>query len=54
MIQLRNVEKSYDVGGGKLFVLRRIQEVRAPRRGDVGMLVAFGPGLTFDGILMRW
>jgi predicted naringenin-chalcone synthase len=37
-----------------LFVLRRIQELRAPRNGDIGVLVAFGPGLTFDGILLRW
>lgn len=36
-----------------LFVLQRIQ-TRAPRRGEVGVLVAFGPGLTLDALLLRW
>jgi len=37
-----------------LFVLHRIQALRAPRSGEIGVLVAFGPGLTLDGLLMRW
>jgi alkylresorcinol/alkylpyrone synthase len=37
-----------------LFVLDRIQTLRAPRAGEIGVLVAFGPGLTLDGLLLRW
>lgn len=37
-----------------LFVLERIQRLRAPRGGDIGVLLAFGPGLTLDGLLIRW
>jgi alkylresorcinol/alkylpyrone synthase len=37
-----------------MFVLRRIEELHALRGGDVAVLVAFGPGLTFDGMLLRW
>lgn len=37
-----------------LFVLHRIQALRAPRSGDIGVLVAFGPGLTLDGLLLLW
>jgi predicted naringenin-chalcone synthase len=37
-----------------LFVLHRIQALSAPRSGEVGLLVAFGPGLTLDGMLLRW
>jgi len=36
-----------------LFVLDRIRR-SGPDPGDVGLLVSFGPGLTLDGILLRW
>ena len=36
-----------------LFVLDRIRQSGAAR-GDVGLLVSFGPGLTLDSILLRW
>jgi alkylresorcinol/alkylpyrone synthase len=37
-----------------LFVLDRLQRLAPPATGDIGVLVAFGPGLTLDGILLRW
>ncbi|MEO0560599.1 MAG: 3-oxoacyl-[acyl-carrier-protein] synthase III C-terminal domain-containing protein [Chloroflexota bacterium] len=37
-----------------LFVLERICEQRQPAPGEVGMLMAFGPGLTIEAALLRW
>jgi predicted naringenin-chalcone synthase len=37
-----------------LFVLDRIQECGHPDPGDYGVLVAFGPGLTMEGLLVQW
>ena len=37
-----------------LFVLEHVQRLAAPASGELGLLIAFGPGLTLDGILMRW
>ena len=37
-----------------LFVLDEIQRSSAPRPGDYGVLLAFGPGLTMEGALVRW
>ncbi len=37
-----------------LFVLDAIQRQGAPRPGDYGVLMAFGPGLTMEGALVQW
>ncbi len=37
-----------------LFVLDRIQTCGQPSPGDYGVLMAFGPGLTMEGMLVRW
>jgi predicted naringenin-chalcone synthase len=37
-----------------LFVLDRIQRCAHPEKGDYGVLLAFGPGLTMESILIRW
>ena len=37
-----------------LFVLERIVECQQPQPGDYGVLLAFGPGLTMEGLLLRW
>ncbi len=37
-----------------LFVLERIQRCRQPAPGDYGVLLAFGPGLTMEGLLVQW
>ncbi len=37
-----------------LFVLDEIQRSGAPQPGDYGVLLAFGPGLTMEGALVRW
>lgn len=37
-----------------LFVLDEIQRRGEPVPGDYGMLLAFGPGLTMEGALVRW
>jgi predicted naringenin-chalcone synthase len=37
-----------------LFVLDRIQTRQAPASGEIGVVVAFGPGLTLDALLLRW
>jgi predicted naringenin-chalcone synthase len=37
-----------------LFVLERMQRSGAPRPGDYGVLMAFGPGLTMESALLRW
>lgn len=37
-----------------LFVLDEIQRCGKPRPGDYGVLLAFGPGLTMEGMLLRW
>jgi alpha-pyrone synthase len=37
-----------------LFVLDELQRSGAPRPGDYGVLLAFGPGLTMEGALVRW
>lgn len=37
-----------------LFVLDEIQRHAAPQPGDYGLLLAFGPGLTMEGALVRW
>lgn len=37
-----------------LFVLDRIIRCREPEPGDYGFIMAFGPGLTIEGMLVRW
>jgi predicted naringenin-chalcone synthase len=37
-----------------LFVLDRIQRDGDPAPGDYGVLMAFGPGLTMEGLLIQW
>lgn len=37
-----------------LFVLEAICETKAPSAGDYGLLLAFGPGLTMEAMLLRW
>lgn len=37
-----------------LFVLDRIQREGKPQPGDYGVLMAFGPGLTMESMLVRW
>jgi predicted naringenin-chalcone synthase len=37
-----------------LFVLDRIQCAGSPASGDYGVLLAFGPGLTMEGVLVQW
>jgi len=37
-----------------LFVLDRIQRCANPAPGDYGVLLAFGPGLTMESLLIRW
>ena len=37
-----------------LFVLQHIQQTQRPPRGSYGVLLAFGPGLTMEGILVQW
>ncbi len=37
-----------------LFVLERIITTRRPSPGDIGLLMAFGPGLTVEAALVRW
>ncbi len=37
-----------------LFVLDYIQRCSHPSPGDYGVLLAFGPGLTMEGMLLRW
>ncbi len=37
-----------------LFVLQHIQQTQQPPRGAYGVLLAFGPGLTIEGMLIQW
>jgi predicted naringenin-chalcone synthase len=37
-----------------LFVLEHIQRCSHPSAGDYGVLLAFGPGLTMEGMLIQW
>jgi predicted naringenin-chalcone synthase len=37
-----------------LFVLNEIQCQGKPYAGDYGLLLAFGPGLTMEGLLLQW
>lgn len=37
-----------------LFVLEEILRRGGPEAGDYGVLLGFGPGLTMEGILVRW
>jgi predicted naringenin-chalcone synthase len=37
-----------------LFVLEHIQRCSHPAQGDYGVLLAFGPGLTMEGMLVQW
>jgi predicted naringenin-chalcone synthase len=37
-----------------LFVLEEIQRCGRPQRGDWGVLMAFGPGLTMEAALLQW
>jgi predicted naringenin-chalcone synthase len=37
-----------------LFVLERICDTRSPAPGDYGVLIAFGPGLTIETMLVQW
>ncbi len=37
-----------------LFVLDRIMQMGSPQRGDYAVMMAFGPGLTMESILLKW
>jgi predicted naringenin-chalcone synthase len=37
-----------------LFVLEHIQRCNQPSPGEYGVLLAFGPGLTMEGMLLQW
>ena len=37
-----------------LFILERIQRCTQPASGEYGVLLAFGPGLTMEGLLVQW
>lgn len=37
-----------------LFVLDHIQRCQTPKPGDYGVLMAFGPGLTMESMLVQW
>ncbi len=37
-----------------MFVLDRITRDRQPAPGDYGVMMAFGPGLTMESLLVRW
>lgn len=37
-----------------LFVLEHIQRCEKPQPGAYGVLMAFGPGLTMEGLLVQW
>lgn len=37
-----------------MFVLDRLQRERQPKAGEYGVMMAFGPGLTMESILVRW
>jgi alkylresorcinol/alkylpyrone synthase len=37
-----------------LFVLQDLICTRNPEKGDYGVLLSFGPGLTMEGALLRW
>lgn len=37
-----------------LFVLDRLQRCEQPGSGDYGVLLAFGPGLTMEGLVLQW
>lgn len=37
-----------------LFVLDRIMQAGEPLPGDYGVMMAFGPGLTMESLLLRW
>jgi predicted naringenin-chalcone synthase len=37
-----------------LFVLERIQQIGSPQAEDYGVMMAFGPGLTLEAILLQW
>jgi len=37
-----------------LFVLDRMMQEGSPQRGDYAVMMAFGPGLTMESILLKW
>lgn len=37
-----------------LFVLDHIQQCNHPQPGEYGVLLAFGPGLTMEGLVLQW
>jgi len=37
-----------------LFVLERIMQIGSPVAGDYGVMMAFGPGLTMEALLVQW
>lgn len=36
------------------FVLRELQKIAPPAQRDLGLMIAFGPGLTCELVLLRW
>ena len=36
------------------FVLKELQKTAPPAEGDLGLMMAFGPGLTCELVLLRW
>ena len=37
-----------------LFILKCIMQSEMPQPGDYGVLMAFGPGLTMESLLVQW
>ena len=37
-----------------LFVLNEVMTTESPRKGDVGVMLAMGPGLAVEGAVLRW
>ena len=37
-----------------LFVLDALQRTERPAPGDYGVMMAFGPGLTMESMLVQW
>jgi len=47
-------EHGNTLAAGPVLMLRQLAESLTPADGDVGLLVALGPGITCDLLLLRW
>lgn len=52
----RNILKEYGnmSSATVFFILEKIQEEAKPQKGEYGIMLGFGPGLTMEGSLIRW